>query len=127
MVNFLFAVENYDKLIAAFNGMLPSLGPQAKPYVEQLNIDVKKVKHAVEGGVSTEIVSTMGNFAKDTKAGAGHTRPVPALFHLIDAIVSEQLQYTWALVGVGERTSNDVTDLMGKLANMIEEATPKRA
>lgn len=124
--NIFSQADNYAKLIKAFHGMLPSIDQQAEPYVQQLSADVEKTEHAVKLGNNTAIVAVLNDFRNHTKAGAHHTKANGKLFNLINVIIPEQLLKTSSSLSVGEKTSNDVGNLIGQFAKDVKKATSKQ-
>lgn len=120
---YFFAANNYERLRGALEGSIESLGEQARNYVEDLKADVEQENRAVDSGNKEAMEEALDKGAKDTKAGASHTKSNPKLFKLASETAPAQMEKTEEEIKDGKADGATVTQLMGAFADQINEDT----
>lgn len=109
--------------MSTLEGTIESLGEQSRLYIEKLKADVEQQKEAVASGNKKKIEKALDKGAKDTKAGAYHTKSNTKLFELAEDTAPAKLEETEKQIEQGKAGGAAVTKLMGQFAKLVREDT----
>lgn len=117
----LFAVDNYDPLIAELENVVKAI-PSSESYVGILDRDIKNQEAAVQTGNKADEASSALKGAEDTKAGAQAVESNAALYNLADVTAPEQLKELGEGFEKGTATAADENNLMGAFDQAVKAA-----
>lgn len=119
----LFAGDNYDELIDALEGTLPSVGPQAENYIDTLVANSNAQEQAQESGNRCQLAQILDKGAVDTAAGAYHLKSNPELYQLASVEAPSELAALADGVASGYYDNEDVYNAVGNFNQEVREAT----
>lgn len=114
--------DNFDRLKAALDSVIPILGEQARGYINQLKEDADNTRRAVESGDDREVISVLEISAKHIEDGAEHARPSPKLYLLASSGAPLTIRGVIHSIILGLLTGKAVPQLAADLAIAIKGA-----